>query len=499
MSGHGDFQRVYKDALRHYHAGQYAVSVVLFKRALQFKPGYAEAHSNLGSSLTLLGRIDEAAPHYERALALKPSLAGIHNNLAVVRMRQGRSQDAIAMYERALAIDPNQAEAHNNLGAILKEEGRFDDAMMHFSRAIAIRPDYAEAHYNRAEIHTFRPGDEHLEALEALAGRKSLPANQAVCIHFALAKAFEDSRDYARAFAQLRAGNALKRARISYDAPGERNAMRRISELFDERLFGRLRGKGNPSQLPVFVLGMPRSGSTLIEQILASHPGIQAGGEHKCLEHAAAAIPGSDGQPIPWPEYLPALDERALRRIAETYIAGLPPVANGTVRIVDKTPGNFCALGLIRLIFPNARIIHTTRHPVDTCVSCFAKLFDTGHGYTYDLTELGSYYRAYRELMDHWRSVLAPDSIFEVAYEDVVNDLEGQAKRLINYCGLPWDERCISFHETVRPIRTASAVQVRRPLFRTSLQRWQRYAIHLTPLLRELGDVTKSSAAVSGA
>jgi tetratricopeptide (TPR) repeat protein len=491
MPSHGDFQRIYNNALRHYRAGQFAESVVLFKRALQFKPGYAEAQNNLGSALTLLGRFNEAAPHYERALALKPNLAGIHNNLAVVRMRQGRSQDAIAMYERALAIDPNQAEAHNNLGAILKEEGRFDDAMMHFSRAITIRPDYAEAHYNRAEIWTFRHGDEYLQALEALAGRKSLPAGQAVCIHFALAKALEDSGDYARAFEHLREGNALKRAQIRYDATRELKGIRRISELFDGRLFDRLRGKGDPSQLPVFVLGMPRSGSTLIEQILASHPQIQAGGELKSLETAAAVIPDCDSRAIPWPEYLPALDERALRRIAESYIAGLPPLANGRVRMVDKTPGHFCAIGLIRLIFPNARIIHTTRHPVDTCVSCYSKLFDTGLDYSYDLAELGSYYRAYRELMDHWRSVLAPDSIFEVAYEDVVDDLAGQARRLIDFCGLRWDERCIRFYETIRPIRTASAVQVRKPLFRTSLQRWHRYATSLAPLLRELGDITK--------
>src|ERR1700689_2737154 len=201
--------------------------------------------------------------------------------------------------------------------------------MMHFSRAIAIRPDYAEAHYNRAEIWTFRHGDEHLEALEALAGRTKLPADQAVCIHFALAKALEDSGEYARAFKHLSEGNALKRAQIRYDATRELNGMRRISELFDGRLFERLRGKGDPSQLPVFVLGMPRSGSTLIKQILANHPQIQAGGQLKSVENAAAAIPGCDNRAIPSPEYLPALHERALRRIAESYIARLPPLANG--------------------------------------------------------------------------------------------------------------------------------------------------------------------------
>jgi hypothetical protein len=187
------------------------------------------------------------------------------------------------------------------------------------------------------------------------------------------------------------------------------------------------------------------------------------------------------------------LDGAALRRIAEAYLARLPALADGKVRIVDKLPGNFFHVGLIRLILPNARIIHTVRNPIDTCLSCYSGLFTAGQHFSYDMAELGRYYRRYSDLMAHWRSVLPPDAILDVAYEDVVDDLEAQARRLIDYCGLPWDDRCLSFHKTVRRVKTASAVQVRRPLYRSSLQRWRRYEAGLGPLLQALGHLASGA------
>jgi tetratricopeptide (TPR) repeat protein len=370
---------------------------------------------------------------------------------------------------------------------ILKEQGKFDDAMAHYGRAIAIRPDYAEAHYNRSEIKTFSKDDADLAALEALADGDDLPADQALAIHFALAKALEDIGDHARAFEHLRKGNALKQRQINYDEPALVNLFQRVSAVFDGNLFDRFRGEGNPSSVPIFVLGMPRSGSTLIEQILASHPQIHAAGELGDLEAAASRLLNHRDQATQYPECVPALDGAALRRLGQSYLASLPALADGRVRIVDKLPGNFVHIGLIRLILPNARIIHTMRDPIDTCVSCYSKLFTAGVSFSYDLAELGRHYRRYRELMTHWRSVLPPDAILDVSYEDVVDDLEGQARRLIDYCGLPWDDRCLSFHRNSRPVKTASAVQVRKPLFRSSLQRWRRYEADIAPLLRESG------------
>ncbi len=415
--------------------------------------------------------------------------ADAHNNLAVALLAQNRVDDAVVLFQRALAIAPDHAEAHNNLGNIFREQGKFDQAMMHYNRAIASRPDYHEAHYNRAEVKTFRRDDADLAALEELAARDNPPANKALYAHFALAKAFEDIGDYVRAFQHLRKGNALKRLQTGYDEPGELDFFRRISRVFDASLLNRFHGEGDPSSVPIFVVGMPRSGTSLIEQILASHPQIYGGGELQALETAVASVLKAADSPVRYPECIPALGGVTLRRIARSYIARLPALAEGKVRIVNKLPGNFLHIGLIRLILPNARIVHTTRDPIDTCVSCYSKLFTSGLNFAYDLADLGRYFRGYRELMTHWRSVLPPGAFLDVSYEDVVNDLEGQARRLIDYCGLPWDDRCIAFHQTSRRVATASAVQVRQPLFRTSLQRWRKYEASLAPLLRELGDI----------
>jgi tetratricopeptide (TPR) repeat protein len=466
-------------------------AVAWYERALALKPDYADAHNNLGMALAALDRIDDAVAHYERALALNPNFANAHNNLGNALEKQDRIDDAVAHYERALALKPEHANAHNNLGNIFRERGEFEDAMAHYGRAIAIKPDYVEAHFNRAEIKSFHPGDADLSALEALAGRDDLSADKALYIHFALAKALEDIGDYVRAFEHLRQGNALKRRQINYEETVALKLFQRISTVFDRGIFDRFARQGDLSSVPVFVLGMPRSGSTLIEQILASHPQIHAGGELTALEKIADGdqYPAGD-QPLQYPECLPALDGAALRRLGQSYLARLPPLADSKVRIVDKLSGNFLRIGLIRLILPNARIIHSMRHPVDTCVSCYSKLFTAGLYFSYDLAELGRYYRSYRELMAHWRSVLPPGAMLDVSYEDVVDDLEGQARRLIDFCGLPWDDRCISFHRTNRPVKTASAVQVRQPLFRSSLQRWRHYEAGLAPLLDELGDLT---------
>jgi hypothetical protein len=282
----------------------------------------------------------------------------------------------------------------------------------------------------------------------------------------------------------------LKRRQIEYDEPGIANFFERIRGAFDSGLFDRFQGEGNPSSAPIFVVGMPRSGSTLIEQILASHPQIHAAGERNDLERAIGMVLSVGGQPVPYPECVPALDDGVtLRRVGQTYIACMPSPADGKVRIADKALNNFLHVGLIRLILPNARIVHTVRNPIDTCVSCYSKLFASGWHFSYDLAELGRYYRRYRELMTHWQSVLPSDAMLDVSYEEVVDDLEGQSRRLIDYCGLPWDDRCLSFHRTRRPIGTASAVQVRKPLFRGSLQRWRKYEAGLAPLLQELGDI----------
>ncbi len=287
-------------------------------------------------------------------------------------------------------------------------------------------------------------------------------------------------------------GNALKRREVHYHEVSCQREFQAIAEQFDGSLPDRIGAVGDPSAAPIFVLGMPRSGSTLVEQILASHPLVHAAGELTILERLVRMLPDADGRAVPYPQGIAGLDADGFRRLGQAYLAGLPHLPAGKTRITDKAPANFFHVGLIRLILPNARIIHTVRDPVDTCVSCFSRLYSFGSSFSYDLAELGCYYRWYYELMDHWRTVLPAGSMLDVAYEDVVDDLEQQARRLIDYCGLPWDDRCLKFHETNRPIATASNVQVRRPLYRSSVARWRRYEAQLEPLLAELAPCRQS-------
>ena len=487
--------------------GRIAEAVEYYRRALVLDPDQLIAHANLGIALIEQGRAGEAMPHLERAVALQPNHPDVHNNLGVALLAQGRVAEAISAYEQALArqsdhanaqgnlgtalaeqgrtseavphlergiaLNPNHADALNTLGNIAKHEGRFTEALAYYDRAIAIRPDYGQAHLNRSEIKRFRPGDPEIASLEALAVHPGLAAVKALNIQFALGKALEDCGEYARAFEHFRQGNVLKRAQIEYDEAVELAVFRQTAERFGRDLLGQRHPAADPSCVPIFVLGMPRSGSTLVEQILASHPQIYGAGELTDFGAAIKAHPEA---------------------IGPDYLARLPALPGGKTRLVDKLPGNYLNIGLIRWHLPNAKIIHTTRDPIDTCLSCYSKLFTYGHHYTYDLRELARTYGAYAELMAHWRAALPPGTMLEVSYEEVVEDLEGQARRLIEYCGLPWDNRCVDFHQAARTVKTASSVQVRQPLFRTSLQRWRRYEKELAPLIEEL--VTSMGSAV---
>jgi Flp pilus assembly protein TadD len=488
-----NFGVIHGDALRHFRAGRVDAAVALCERALFLRPDSVDVHNDLAVAFLGLGRVDEAVTHLERAVALDSGFVRGHTNLGVALAAQGKIDEAAAHLKQALAIDPGYAEAHLRMGEVFVHRGRFDDATAEYGRAIAIKPDYAEAHYSRAEIKKFHRGDADLTALEALAGREDLPPDMASYLHFALAKAAEDCEDYGRAFSHLRRGNALKRGQLDFDDAGIVKRFQQVSTAFDKSLFDRLEGEGDPSSVPIFVLGMPRSGSTLIEQILGAHPQVHAAGELTDLEQAARTVLNPGGQPFSYTECVPALTGVILRRIGRDYLRRLPALADGRARIVDKLPGNYFAIGLIRLSLPNARIIHTMRDPIDTCLSCYATLFTAGQGFSYDLAELGRHYRRYTELMAHWRSVLPPGAMLDVSYEDVVDDLEGQARRLIDYCGLAWDDRCLDFHKNSGLVRTASAAQVRKPLYRSSVQRWRRYEAELGPLLEALGDLVPDS------
>jgi hypothetical protein len=311
-------------------------------------------------------------------------------------------------------------------------------------------------------------------------------------LDFALGKVYADIGDHGRAFQRLLAGNAAKRAAIAYDEQAALAQFDRVETVFTRELIAAKTGGGDPTRMPIFVLGMPRSGTTLIEQILASHPMVHGAGELSVLNQVVNTVSATDGAGFPYPDYVRALDASGLQRLGAQYLAGVDELArkHGAAdfeRVTDKMPSNYYFAGLIHLALPNAKIIHSVRNPLDTCISCFSKLFSAEQNHTYDLGELGRYYRRYQQLMTHWHEVLPADSMLDIRYEDVVADLEGEARRIIAYCGLPWDERCLAFHKTNRPVRTASATQVRQPIYNSAVNRWRAYEKEIGPLLAGLG------------
>jgi|HubBroStandDraft_1064217.scaffolds.fasta_scaffold00009_17 tetratricopeptide (TPR) repeat protein len=460
--------------------GRSEAAIEQYRRALAVNPEFAIGHNNLGNSLQAAGRREEAETHYRRAIALQPGYADAHNNLGSVLRLVGRPEAAVACYEQALSLEPGYVEAQNNLGNTLKELGRFDEAAAALRKTIALDPKHTGALLDLTEVRKIGPEDPELAMMERLAADKgALADNARAPLHFALAKIYADLDRHDDAFAQMLAGNALKRRELRYDEAATLDQFRRIEQIFTPEFLRENAGSGDPSPAPIFIVGMPRSGTTLVEQILASHPRVFGAGELDEISKLAQALP--------YPQGILSVGAAELGEFGRRYATGLRARGGDADRISDKMPANFLYIGLIRLILPNARIIHTRRNPVDTCLSCYSKLF-TGprQAFSYDLGELGRYWRHYDALMAHWRRILPADAMFEIRYADLVTDLETEARRLIDYCGLEWADACLAFHRTERPVLTASVAQVRQPIYQSAVGRWHVYERHLAPLLAEL-------------
>ena len=490
--------------------GRLEEALAACEEAVRLDPRSTEALFNLGAVLHALGRLPEAADALRKAVGVEPEFADAFSHLAVVFADMSLDKDSEAAALRAIELDPNHAEAHNNLGNALRRLGRAEAAEAAYRRAIGVAPRIGLFHGNlanmlrargalaEAEAEHRRAVDldpTHTDSYRMLAESKSIeaggplfaqmveqlgsdataPAGK-IDLHFSLAAVFEHQEDYDQAFAHWEAGNSLKRSMIDYDDAAREAAIQNIMDVFSEELPGRYADRGCASDAPIFVLGMPRSGTTLVEQILASHSQVEAGGELATLRRLAR-LAG-------YPEAFADPETADLRRFGENYLAAARPV--GGPRFTDKMPDNFLRIGLIRLAFPNARIIHCGRDPVDTCLSCYRRLFVRGRqGFSYDLRELGLEYLRYARLMAHWRMVV-PGAMHELRYEDLIADQEGETRRLLSFCGLAFEDACLRYHETERTVETASANQVRQKIYRSAAGRWRHYEKHLGPLLEIL-------------
>jgi cytochrome c-type biogenesis protein CcmH/NrfG len=481
--------------------GKLDEAIAAYRQAIRIKPDYAEAHCNLGVTLCDQGKLDEAIATYRQAIQIKPDYAEAHCNLGAALDDLGRPDEAVAVYRQAVVLKPNFAGVHNNLGLGLMQLGHMSEARAALERAVQLAPRNAKHRYDLGQITRFVGEDPFVAEMEQLArDSASLSVGDRIALHFALAKAYEDLGRHTEAFRQWLDGNALKRQQITYNEAMTLGVLDRARSEFTSEFIRTWQNVGHPSSVPVFIIGMMRSGSTLVEQILASHPQVFGGNELPYFPKAVQGMRMTPGGSTTFPERV-SMTAKDYRDLGTRYLAEIERLAPGAAHITDKMLSNFIFAGLIHLALPNAPIIHTIREPIDTCLSCFSKLFTKEQNHTYDLAELGRYYRHYQALMAHWHRVLPPGHILDVRYEDVVADLEGQARRIIAHCGLDWDPRCLAFYQTVRPVRTASVTQVRQPIYNSAVGRWRVHEEFLGPLLAELGlagSSNRNSAASTG-
>lgn len=470
--------------------GRYAEALALVSEALQSQPNSVGALTNHGLILHNMKRYELALASFDKALAQRPDHALALNNRGNALAALGRDVEALASYCHALKVTPGYADAYNNMGVLLKELGRLAEAEAALAKAVELDPKLTGAYINLADCKRFKAGDPHLMHMQALVHDRTQTPTDRMHLHFALGKAYADLGDHRRAFENMHRGNAEKRAMVTYDEAAMMALFDRTEAvLTQDRIAARTAGRvqvGDPSTQPIFVIGMPGSGTTLVEQILASHRDVHGAGELTTFSEVVGSVYGPDGKLVGYPDFVADCDSNVFRAIGSHYVAALRGLAPQARHIVDKMPSNFIFAGLIHLALPNARIIHVVRDPIDTCVSCYFRLFTGNLNHTYDLAELGRFYRRYQTLMNHWRAVLPAGRMLDVRYEELVGDLETASRRVVAHCGLEWDPDCLRFHETDRRVRTASAIHVRQEIYRSSIGRWRDYRPWLAPLLQEL-------------
>ena len=456
-----------------------------FTKATQLLPYWADAHKGRGDALDALSQGEAAVAAYRTAIRLNPSMAAAHFKLGKVLHEDRRMEEAIACYHEALRHDPQMVLAHINLGTALQELGQLEESVACYRAANRYEPT-AEGYYGLASARRFSPDDKaEIAAMETHSARKDLPDAARIYIHFALGKVNDDCGQYDQAFDHYQRANQLMKSSLDFDRVEHTEWISRYIATFSEDFFSQNAGLGSESELPVFIIGMPRSGTTLVEQIISSHPAVHGAGEVPYFHGISEEMPALLHTSTPYPECVTELYGEIPHAMTEAYIAELRKGSESALRVTDKHPFNFHCLGLIVLLFPKARIIHCRRDPMDVCLSIYFQYFKAHHPFAYDLQDIAHYYRQYERLMAHWRR-LWPGRMLEVDYEALVADQIAMSRKLIDHCGLDWDERCLAFYKTERVVHSASNWQVRQPIYKRSVERWKHYEKHLGELVDAL-------------
>jgi tetratricopeptide (TPR) repeat protein len=471
--------------------GRYGDAETLLARCLELAPEFIGARHNYATVLHRQSKSEAALAEVGKLLAEDPRNPGYRNLRAAVLARVGDYAESIDEYQKVLAEYPRQPKVWMSVGHALKTAGRNAESIDAYRRCIALAPHMGEAYWSLANLKTFRFSDAEVAAMRAQLARADLADEDRFHFEFSLGKALEDAESFEESFAHYAQGNRLRRVMIQYDADETSAHVERSKQLFTREFFAEREGWGTPAPDPIFVVGLPRSGSTLIEQILASHSQVEGTMELPDVAMLARLVGArtTRTEGTAYPRALTKFDAAELTALGERYLQQTRiQRKEGRPFFIDKMPNNFTHVGFIHLMLPNAKIIDARRHPLGCCLSGFKQHFARGQNFTYDLTEIGRYYRDYVELMAHFDAVL-PGRVHRVFYENMVEDTEGEVRRLLDYCGLPFEEATLRFHENQRAVRTASSEQVRRPINREGLDQWRCFEPWLKPLEVALGEV----------
>lgn len=461
----------------------------LLRRAVALAPDFVNAIMDLGGALQEQNRTREALECFKQATKLEPKNHRAHFQLAQTLAPAMFSHEAIECYEKVLALRPRHPGALLGMGHALKTIGKTDEAIESYRKAIESRPDKGEVYWSLANLKTYRLTAEDINEMESQITKDDLPDDSHVNFLFALAKAYEDAGDFDRAWDYYVQGNSKRRMLEHYDPIRMEVQDDAIIKVFNKEFLEENTGLGNPDPAPIFIVGLPRSGSTLLEQILASHSQVEGTAELPYIQKVQMSLNKNRADGINYPEAVWELREQNFKSLGQEYLdaAEIHRTENAP-RFIDKMPNNFPSIGLIHLILPNAKIIDARRYPLDSCLSNYRQLYGKGQPFTYDLTDIGEYFLEYQRLMDHWHDVL-PGRVLTVQYEDVVTDFDNQIRRLIDYCELPWEDACLDFYKTDRSVRTASSEQVRQPIYTKSVHFWRKHEKHLGELIEVLEPV----------
>ena len=473
----------------------------MLERVVELNPNFALAWNDLGNLYLKQDRYDKALEMIDKAIGIDPQFTHSHVMRGNILTKAQQHEDSLDAYQKALDINTHSVGGLSGMGHVLKTIGRTNESIEAYRKCIKKHPAYGEAYWSLANLKTFEFDPEEVKVMQAMVEQEHVPDEPKVNFYLSLGKHFENDKNYEQAFEHYRLGNELRRSHEIYDPVQTQVVHDRIIEVFNTEFLQDHEAWGDPDAAPILIVGLPRSGSTLIEQILASHSMIEGTMELPDLSRLISSLTKRDRKSLTeYPEAVLNLDEEAIRALGRSYIDSTSRYRSDKLYFIDKMPNNFPSIGFLHLILPNAKVINARRHPLDSCMGSYKQLFFKGQSWSYDQFEIGQYYLQYQRIMDHWHNVL-PGKVLDIHYEDMVADQETQTRRMLEHLGLPWEDQLLRFYETERAVNTASSEQVRQPIYTKALNHWRNYEPQLEelieilePLLRELPEQDQPEA-----